>query len=71
MHIHIGKQVIEEEMDYFAACILMPTKSFRKAYTVLYQRGCKNISHMLANLFNVPIESAVRRIDELHIIGSV
>ena len=66
--IHYGKSIIEEEMDYFAACILMPENSFRHAYRVLRRRNETAISRTLAQLFNVPLESVVRRIDELGLV---
>ncbi len=68
-NIHCGKSIVEEEMDYFAACILMPEQSFRRAFTVLRQRNDKTISYTLAQLFNVPLESTVRRIDELNLVN--
>lgn len=43
----------------------MPEKSFKHAFAVLRARNDMNISHTLAQLFNVPLESAVRRIDAL------
>lgn len=66
--IHSGKSINEEAMDYFAACILMPEDSFRKAYALLRKKGYSAISRTLAQLFDVPVESAVRRINELHLV---
>lgn len=68
LDIHVGKQPIEEEMDYFAACILMPASSFSKAYTYLRQQNYTQISYVLAKMFSVPVASAVRRIDELQLL---
>lgn len=70
-NVHRGKSIVEEEMDYFAACILMPADSFMKAYALLRKRQYSAISSTLAKLFDVPVESAVRRIDELNLTDSV
>lgn len=67
-NIYCGKSIIEEEMDYFAACILMPIESFKKAYKHLHQSGCSSICSVLSQLFCVPIESVVHRIDDLSLI---
>lgn len=63
------EKLIEEEADYFAAALLLPRVSFRRQYDNLKKSG---IPHgraciKLAEIFKVPLESVLRRCDELEI----
>ncbi len=57
----------ESEMDYFAACLLMPAGAFRKKYEELKEMGIipSEIPERLSKLFNVPLISAERRVGEV------
>ena len=60
-----GRSDEENDVDYFAACLLMPANSFKTAF-----EKTKSISFIekikeLQRIFDVPFESVVRRIDEL------
>lgn len=62
-----GKNEEENDADYFAAALLMPKDSFVRMYTQLKTEGLtpSAICTKLALIYNVPLESAVRRIDEV------
>lgn len=62
-----GKNEQENNADYFAACILMPTKSFSKIYNELHKKGCSltEIIDYLQLVFRTPRESIKRRIEEI------
>ncbi len=62
-----GKDERENEADYFAACILMPQRSFVKHYTQLKERGLgtADIIDTLQAVFKTPRESIIRRIGEV------
>lgn len=62
-----GKDDNENDADFFAACLLMPSKSFNKKYKELKDKKLseEDIVILLANHFNVPKESAARRIVEV------
>lgn len=57
----------ESEMDYFAACLLMPADVFRKKYEELKEMRImpSEIPERLSKLFNVPLISAERRVGEV------
>ncbi len=57
----------ENDMDYFAACLLMPSDSFRAMYGELKDAGVpqSDIPDRLGRLFNVPLISAERRVGEV------
>lgn len=57
----------ENEMDYFAACLLMPADAFRKKYVELKEMGIlpSEMPERLSKLFNVPLISAERRVGEV------
>ena len=57
----------EEAADYFAAALLMPLKSFRRRYDELRENGMKQgeTCIRLSRDFGVPLESVLRRVDEL------
>lgn len=62
-----GKNENENDADFFAACLLMPEKAFGKKYKELKDKGLleDEIVILLANHFNVPKESATRRVAEV------
>lgn len=64
-----GKDAKENDADYFAACLLMPTDTFLNAYMTLSRQKNKfskqDIIDKLSNEFCVPKESIVRRIAEV------
>ena len=62
-----GRNQIENDADYFAACILMPEKSFKNQYDYLVRLNTpyENILIALQDIFKTPIESIERRIKEV------
>lgn len=62
-----GRNAEENEYDFFAACLLMPREAFIEIASNLKSIGLSKelISKCLAEIFNVPIESAVRRMYEV------
>jgi Zn-dependent peptidase ImmA (M78 family) len=63
----VGRDGEENEMDYFAACLLMPADAFRKKYGELKEMGILpgEMPERLSKLFNVPLISAERRMGEV------
>lgn len=61
-----GKNNIENDADFFAACILMPRKEFETAY-MKNKNDCTydDLVDKLESLFRTPRESIERRIKEL------
>ena len=55
-----GRSEEENDVDYFAACLLMPEDAFKKAF-----KG--NEIEELSRIFEVPVDSIKRRIDELEL----
>ena len=57
----------EQDVDFLAACLLMPEERFRQRYEELKNEGRTNaeISISLQEEFKVPLEAALRRIDEV------
>lgn len=62
-----GKDEQENDVDFFAACLLMPCKQFREKYEELREKQLNesDIILLLQKHFNVPAESAKRRIKEI------
>ena len=60
----------ENDMDYFAACLLMPAYRFRARYNELQDAGIheSEIPERLGRLFNVPFISAERRVSEVGLV---
>ena len=62
----------EQDIDYFAASLLMPKDAFVEKYKHLRDNG-KNLSErttILSRIFLAPIESVLRRIEELNLVTS-
>lgn len=68
-----GKDDEENAADYFAAALLMPKESFARLYKQFEDSGLnKNaICLQLASIFKVPLDSVVRRVDEVEQIGQL
>ena len=61
-----GKNLEENDADYLAACLLMPTKSFRTQYNIAKKdKPQQGIVADLQNKFRTPWESIERRINEI------
>ena len=62
-----GKNGDENDADYFAACILMPEKSFVNQYKKLKDKKYElsDIIDCLQSIFKTPRESIKRRIEEV------
>ena len=62
-----GKDNDENDADYFAAALLLPSVSFKRVYNKLTKDGLNENAACLelANIFNVPYESVSRRISEV------
>lgn len=60
----------ETEADYFAAALLMPTKSFhrRRDEMKALEMPRSEVSIRLAQIYNVPLRSVLRREDELDVL---
>lgn len=68
MREHIkGKDNNEQDVDYFAACVLMPKEEFSKKYHMLKRKkeSRQEIVKELAKIFVVEEESVDRRIEEI------
>ena len=69
-----GRSDSENEKDYFAACLLMPAEVFKKVFAKVVEQADKSttdyirVCKVLAELFKVPYESAMRRMHELNLI---
>lgn len=60
-----GKSLEENDADYLAACLLMPTETFKKQYQLVKRkRGSQEIIRILQSKFRTPEESIRRRIEE-------
>ena len=62
----------EQEVDYFAASLLMPKSAFSAKYKQLCAEG-KGIAERvvkLKNIFRAPMESVLRRIEELGLVAN-
>lgn len=62
-----GKVDGENDADYFAMCILMPTQSFQMQYIMLKRNSISeaDIIDKLQDLFKTPRESIKRRVEEV------
>jgi Zn-dependent peptidase ImmA (M78 family) len=64
-----GKDLIENQADYFAACLLMPADIFSQKYISLKKSKMRyseqEIVNELSDEFCVPNESVIRRIEEV------
>ena len=63
----VGKPEAEQDVDYFAACLLMPETAFKDKYSQLKSLGntAEDIVAVLKNTFEVEQISVERRIKEL------
>ena len=63
------KELIENQADYFAACLLMPADIFSQKYISLKKSKMRyseqEIVNELSDEFCVPNESVIRRIEEV------
>ncbi|MBO5088915.1 MAG: ImmA/IrrE family metallo-endopeptidase [Lachnospiraceae bacterium] len=66
-----GKNEIENEADYFAANLLMPSEKFQEKYKELESKGLdvEEIIVLLSSKFVVTPLMTRRRIEELNLIG--
>ena len=62
-----GRNEDENWYDYFAACLLMPSKEFKKRFAELKNNGIKELIDGLKDTFGVSDESAYRRMLELNL----
>ena len=64
-----GKNNEENDADYFAACLLMPSKSFKAIYEIITSSMLdpkeNDIIPLMQKLFRTPKTSISRRIDEV------
>ena len=62
-----GKDSEENDADYFAAALLMPSDSFKRRYEQFKEMGLNSnaICLQLASIFKVPFDSVLRRIEEV------
>ena len=62
-----GKNQVENDADYFAACILMPRDEFQHEYNKMLHNGhtYESIVKKLQEIFKTPQESVERRIKEI------
>lgn len=62
-----GKTEAENDADYFAAALLMPSEAFKRMYNKLKASGLNENATCLelASVFKVPFESVSRRVNEL------
>lgn len=63
-----GKEGKEQDVDYFAACLLMPSDTFKSYFGEISQHMDKNNTiNEISKKFNVPLDSVKRRIEELQL----
>lgn len=61
-----GKNDDENDVDYFAACLLMPSKYFKDKFVMLRKKySIGDCIILLSEYFNTPLQSVLRRIDEV------
>lgn len=58
----------EAEADYFAAALLMPKKSFSRRYAEMKGRGLSDVCGRLSRIYDVPMDSVLRRMEELKLV---
>ena len=63
-----GRNRQENDIDYFAACLLMPENAIKIAAGELNKSNIAEIGRTLADKFNVPVESMLRRLEEVDVI---
>ena len=64
-----GRNSQENDIDYFAACLLMPKDAILKESSDIKDKNIMEMSRLLADKFSVPIESMIRRLQEVEIIA--
>ncbi|MBR5614991.1 MAG: ImmA/IrrE family metallo-endopeptidase [Clostridia bacterium] len=60
-----GRSDEENDVDFFAACLLMPADAFSAAFEKIKANSFTEKIKELQKIFDVPFESVARRIDEL------
>ena len=63
-----GKNEKENEIDFFAACLLMPRERFKKVYeslNVVYEDNENKLLNELSEYFHAPLLSVARRVEEI------
>ena len=65
-----GKNEEEQDVDYFAACLLMPKETFGNKVAELKQKNCsgREIIAVLKDFFGVEEVPVTRRIEELNLV---
>lgn len=64
-----GRNREENDVDFFAACLLMPKAAVIRASSEIKDKNIIEMCKFLANKFNVPVESMIRRLQEVEIIA--
>jgi len=66
-----SRSEIEQEVDYFAASLLMPRNEFVARFSELSKDSeyISQIAEKLKQIFSAPYESVIRRLDELGLVG--
>ena len=61
---------LEQDVDYFAACLLMPREAFTNKYNMLSkgERAAADVIAALQRVFSAPFESVERRVKELALV---
>lgn len=67
-----GRSDEENDVDYLAACLLMPRDAFQQAHQRLSgtETSLYGLVEGLVNIFKTPFESVVRRLDELNLVNT-
>ena len=61
-----GKDEYENDVDYFAACLLMPKEQFKVKFKELRMKyNIGDCIIILSDYFKAPLQSVLRRIDEV------
>ena len=63
-----GRSVEENEVDFFAACLLMPGDGFIKYYEDIKVKQPERVIETLAEVFKVSEVSVIRRLQELGLV---
>ena len=63
-----GRSERENDLDYFAACLLMPEEAFKKAFEERKRTSLSILVDYLAAKFEVPYISALRRMEEIGLV---
>lgn len=64
-----GRNDEENDTDYFAACLLMPREEFKCEYEKQKDKSITSIVRELSEIFRVPEESVLRRLQEVDLIS--